>query len=118
MEEPSPVDSSYPSEWLLGAFVMALVGGVLLIAYVGLVGMGGPSYRPPPLLNAACYLGAAFQLGAGALFAHAGNRARRIPMAHRSGLSRVAGIFVPYAFAAATLALGTLALVNIVFLSP
>ena len=23
MEEPSPVDSSYPSDWLPGAFVMA-----------------------------------------------------------------------------------------------
>ena len=118
MEEPSPVDSSYPSDWLPGAFVMALIGGVLLIAYVGLVGMGGPSYRPPPLLNAVCYLGGAFQLGAGALFAHVGNRARRIRVAHRSGISRVAGIFVPYVFAAATLALGTLALINIVFFSP
>ena len=58
------------------------------------------------------------ELGAGALFAHVGNRARRIPIAHRSGLSRVAGIFVPYVFAAATLALGTLALINIVFFSP
>ena len=118
MEEPSTDDSSYPSEWLLGAVVMTLVGGVLLIAYGGLVGMGTPSYRPPPLLNAVWWVGAAFQLGAGALFAHVGNRARRIPMAHRSGFSRVVGLVVPYAFAAATLTLGTWALVNIVFFSP
>ena len=118
MEEPATVDSSYPSDWLLGAFVTALIGGVSLIAYLGLVGMGTPSYRPPPLLNAVWYAGAAFQLGAGALFAHAGNRARRIPMAHRSGLSRVVGIVVPYVLAAATLALGAWALINIVLFSP
>ena len=118
MEEPATVDSSYPNDWLLGAFVTALIGGVLLIAYLGLVGMGTPSYRPPPLLNAVWYAGAAFQLGAGALFARVGNSARRIPMANRSGLGRVAGIFVPYMFAAATLALGAWALISIVFLSP
>ena len=115
MEEPSTVDSSYASDWLLGAFVMVFIGGALMIAYMGLVGMGTPSYRPPPLLNAVWYAGAAFQLGAGALFAHVGNAARRIPMVHRSGLSRTIGIVVPYVFAAATLALGSWALIMIVF---
>jgi len=117
MEESSTIDSSYPSDWLLGAFVLVLIGGVLMIGYMGSVGMGTPSYRPPAWLNAVWYAGAGVQLGAGALFAWVGKTARRIPLTHRSGLRRAIGIVVPYVFAAATLALGLWALIMIVFLS-